>query len=225
MGFKGRSWKKQKADVRPESHTNAHRRAVNMHFSAVKYRHSQKQTSKTITVQSQLFCAIPSVKFPFFCISTCSIFSSFQRFRCCAHASVSFCVLGFVTGLLASQQRLNAEGNAAVSGVWVAWQWVSWGRYELCTLAAGFHMALPSPSGSSPARAMCAETALCRWKTVFGSQLVCVCACERVCLFWRLCWANKASRLFGVLCSTSSQFIEAIRTFLFSPLFYVTTRV
>lgn len=40
------------------------------------------------------------------------------------------------------------EGNVALSGAGCPGD--KRGRYDLCTLAAGFHMALPSPSGFSP---------------------------------------------------------------------------
>lgn len=63
-----------------------------------------------------------------------------------------------------------------------------------------------------------------RWKNVFASQLgsMCVCVCSIV--DFSLPWLNWAIQLFGLLCSTSSQFIVAIRMFLFL-LFYVTTAV
>lgn len=40
------------------------------------------------------------------------------------------------------------EGNVALSGAGCPGD--KRGRYDLCTLAAGFRMALPSPSGFSP---------------------------------------------------------------------------
>lgn len=52
-------------------------------------------------------------------------------------------------GLLAGSWRFNTEGNVALSGAGCPGD--KRGRYDLCTLAAGFHMALPSPSGFSPA--------------------------------------------------------------------------
>lgn len=124
---------------------------------------------------------------------------------------------------------------------WVAYPWALWRRHELCTLAAGFCTALPSPSGFSPtavqsnysswespltlatllsmqsaqrAQWSVRKTTSCRWKNVFGSQLLCVCACEHASFFkfyFRLPWVNRATQLFGLLCSTSSQFIVAIK--------------
>lgn len=95
---------------------------------------------------------------------------------------------------------------------------------------------LPSPSGFSPPlsrviispwksplmlaaplatqkRATCPE--ICVEERFWASAGLCVCVC-----FWfegRADW-TKPFRLFGLLCGTSSQFIEAIRTFLFPPL-------
>lgn len=44
--------------------------------------------------------------------------------------------------------RFNTEGNVALSGAGCPGD--KRGRYDLCTLAAGFRTALPSPSGPSP---------------------------------------------------------------------------
>lgn len=132
---------------------------------------------------------------------------------------------------------MRGGGNVALSGPGWPQQWALLGRYDLYTLAAGFpaqfcqvHLDSAPPLSrviispwksplmlaaplATQKRATCPE--ICVEERFWASAGLCVCVC-----FWfegRADW-TKPFRLFGLLCGTSSQFIEAIRTFLFPPL-------
>lgn len=156
----------------------------------------------------------------------------FRLFQCCAHAS--FCV-----------DCWPARGDAMLEEVllfrsWVAWHWVlQAGTVWACsdsTFPHGsarsiwtqptavrsnyFSWASPLMLATLPAiqNMRCGRIYVCKQLyTQGGSRLNRVCVCVST-FYFRLHWVNKAIRLCGLLCSTSSQFIEAIRLFFVSPL-------
>lgn len=110
-------------------------------------------------------------------------------------------------GLLAGSWRFNTEGNVALSGAGCPGD--KRGRYDLCTLAAGFHMALPSPSGFSPAAVgsnylsrdaplMLAVLPVTELAEIRAEACPCRCVCVRAVGF-RLFPANKAVPLLAPL--------------------------
>lgn len=59
----------------------------------------------TVIILDYPFCI------PFFLYFSLLYFLVILAFHCCAYASIGFCVLSFLSRLLASKRRLNTWGN------------------------------------------------------------------------------------------------------------------